>query len=148
MLFELTTNFINSLIDDWIKHGNSSYFYEMKFMTWQDARDFCSKKNAHLVDIDNIEENEFLLELVEHKTGQFWIVPFWISLNDIEREGTFVASDGSKPKFFNWISDGPDAGADVSDCTHVAVYESGSKNWDDEPCNDQKPFVCEKSHGE
>ena len=69
---------------------------------WQDARNYCKKKNADLVKIRSEAENNFIThEVVDWTHPQFlprdWkFVSFvWTGLNDINNNQTWVWADGS-----------------------------------------------------
>ena len=68
------------------------------------------------------------------------IFGFWIGVNDIANEGTFVYdSSGETVVYENWNHGEPnDAGGE--DCTKV-----NNGKWNDMPCEWALPFVCEKS---
>ena len=79
---------------------------------------------------------------------------FWLGINDKSQENNFVyASDGSPITYENWC--GPDCCSHThgepsgnGDCVWVDfVYHHSCSDhsvWDDEPCSNVKPFVCEK----
>ena len=126
------------------KYGNSTYLRILQEKSWFDARDFCLSQDSHLVDLDDMQENEFVLRLPEKNAGEFWLKKFWIGLNDLQAEGVFVNSRGDRPSFLNWNNDEPNDAGNGEDCTEVRLYG----NWNDISCSYLKPFVCEKSKGE
>ena len=111
-------------------------------MAWDDARQFCEKKGAHLVDIDSLAEQKIVTDIVDVAGIR---ASFWIAVNDLESENDFRASDGSKQEFFNWDDKEPNDEYS-EDC--VEVYEKSSSKklskWNDKYCTDEKAFVCEK----
>ena len=118
----------------------------MQSKNWYDARKFCLAHEAHLVDIDSTEENNFVLNLAKGRVGQFWT-----GLNDRVEESHFVRSDGSAPRFLNWYDGEPnDLGGE--DCVEVIMGYSNGKpfngQWNDRRCWYRQAFICEKTHGE
>ena len=108
-------------------------------MTWHDARQFCMIRGSHLVDVDSMDENNFVANMV-HSAGIK--TNFWIGLNDLVSEMNFRASDGSQPKFFNWNGVEPNEQGD-EDCAEVYA----NTKWNDKNCMQKRSFVCEKSEG-
>ena len=106
-------------------------------MAWDDARQFCEKKGAHLVDIDSLAEQKIVTDIVDVAGIR---ASFWIAVNDLESENDFRASEGSKQEFFDWYFGEPND-ASGEDC--VEVYTKSWK-WNDQSCTDENPFVCEK----
>ncbi|KAF1394477.1 hypothetical protein PFLUV_G00000710 [Perca fluviatilis] len=57
--------------DGWTGFGCSCYFKSKKEDYWYGRRDDCEQRGAHLVVINNEEEQKFVTEL--SKDGQYWI---------------------------------------------------------------------------
>merc|ERR1712179_152536 len=73
----------------WHAFGNKCYFASHDAEDWPGAMTLCRFLGGELVEIESVEERMFLVNLTRHnkdhsKSG------FWIGLNDIEREGTWV----------------------------------------------------------
>ena len=68
---------------------------------------------------------------------------YWIGLNDIANEGSFIYnSDQSSISWENWIDGQPNNGQGGQDC--VAANDNGE--WDDVKCHSLRYFVCEKGN--
>ena len=122
---------------------------------WHRAEKFCLERDAHLVEIDSLEESNFVLGLADESVNRFWI-----GLNDRKNEGEFVKSDGNAPSFFNWFRGEPNNDGHVEDCAEVIMgYSQGSLaghrigkpfngRWNDMNCDSGhfsgQAFVCEK----
>eukprot|EP00058_Branchiostoma_floridae_P000127 XP_002585615.1 hypothetical protein BRAFLDRAFT_258173 [Branchiostoma floridae] len=63
---------------------------------FRDAQSVCEKEGGRLATIPNKYTNNYLLSKIRHLQG--YKDGYWIGLNDIENEGTFVWSDGSTLK--------------------------------------------------
>ena len=106
------------------------------------------EQGAHLVDIDSLDESNFIVDLVDGSVDYFWI-----GLNDLKTEGHFVRSDGNAPSFLNWLRGEPNDHYYYyyrEDCVQVRMgYSSGKpfNGWDDMNCNAYRAFVCEKEEG-
>jgi hypothetical protein len=106
-------------------------YYDMT-RTWTQARDICVADGAHLVVIDDADENAYVRSLSSRI--------LWIGLNDRAVEGRFVWVTGAPVTYTNWQSGEPnDYGLSGEDC--VEMYTSGL--WNDESCGDSLRFVCE-----
>ena len=79
---------------------------------------------------------------------------FWLDINDKSQENNFVyASDGTPTIYKNWCNYDchrpcrhvPDGNGD---CVYIGIAHvygcPDHSMWDDEPCSNVKPFVCEK----
>ena len=62
---------------------------------------------------------------------------FWFGLNDIEKEGTYVWSDGSSLTYINWRSGEP-SGNRYDNC----MISGGPMTWVDAHCGAPAYFVC------
>ncbi|XP_037077113.1 C-type mannose receptor 2-like [Pollicipes pollicipes] len=108
-------------------------------VSWTEARQRCRKMapTADLVSIINERENNFVFDLLKE-------YPFWIGLNDREREGQFVWSSGEKYPYTNWHRPSEPNGVKHSqDCAEMLQ----DKTWADNSCHVHngrtRPFVCE-----
>ncbi|XP_043988841.1 CD209 antigen-like protein C [Gambusia affinis] len=105
--------------------------------SWDAAREYCVKKNAHLVVINSTEEQNFVASSTEDSV--------WIGLNDKQTEGTWVWVDGSSPALTFWVENQPDNGgkaygAAEEDCAHIRTDDL----WNDLPCSQTQNWICEK----
>ena len=64
----------------------------------------------------------------------------WIGANDIEKEGTFVWTDGTQVTTTYWYPGQP-YGTN-SDCVRTNYKEEGG--WNDAPCDEKMIFLCQK----
>ena len=104
------------------------------------------EREAHLVDIDSLEESNFIMDLADGSVDRFWI-----GLNDLKNEDHFVRSDGNAPRFLNWFRGEPNNHFYSEDCVEVIMgYSSGKRfngRWNDLSCDTTQAFVCEKAEG-
>ena len=75
--------------------------------TYREARRLCSDEGGHLVEIESQAEYELLereWERVEEQdNGCDSFRGWWIGVNDLEKEGTWVTDrSGEPPKFTKW----------------------------------------------
>ncbi|XP_031155967.2 C-type lectin domain family 6 member A-like [Sander lucioperca] len=74
--------------DGWKRSGCSCYFKSEEKNYWTGSRDYCQKRGADLVVINNEEEHKFVTEL--SKDGEYWI-----GLWEERRNGEWEWVDGS-----------------------------------------------------
>ena len=105
-------------------------------LTWQEAEDDCVARGGHLASVGS----EYQQQLLKDAAFSLWVTDWWIGLNDLEEEGTFVWSDGSEVGYENWNDNEPnDSGGE--DCTHFSSWGGGG--WNDLPCDRQHAYLCE-----
>ena len=105
--------------------------------TWQDARDNCEDDfDAALVEIGSEDENDDLVDLVSDYSEERW----WIGLNDLDEEGTFVWLDGDEPGFTDWQDTQPDD-SDGEDCAELTGHFDF--RWNDYKCHEPHGYICE-----
>ena len=101
--------------------------------------------DTHLVDIDKLEENDFVSKVAEKGS----LSRFWIALNDLEIENRFVTSNNSTPTYLHWYIGEPNDGDGTEDCVEIILGSSDSKpfngRWNDRACTDVEAFVCESA---
>ncbi|MBP7126387.1 C-type lectin domain-containing protein [Myxococcota bacterium] len=130
---------------------NHVYLFCNTKARWTVARDTCAGWNYHLVKIENAAENTFVTDTAYSVSTE----PWWIGLNDLGREGTYVWADGSAASWFQWGPDQPNNGGlwpNNQDCVLVlepAWGRDGRAYWNDAECGtdgnrgDMYRFVCE-----
>ena len=70
---------------------------------------------------------------------------FWLGMNDIASEGTFVNSDGSAMTYGGgWACNQPDNFGAGEDCT-IMLDRTGNSEWNDVPCGMQLGSLCERT---
>jgi hypothetical protein len=127
--------------------GSSRYYFCDDERTWEQARGRCeSIAGAHLVTVQDDDEDEFVLDQISDKT--------WLGGSDGEDEGQWLWPDGTA--FFDEEDDGPVAGrfnnwdssepndtglsASAADCL---MYWYEQEAWADASCGDEHGYVCE-----
>uniref|UniRef100_A0A667Y899 C-type lectin domain-containing protein n=1 Tax=Myripristis murdjan TaxID=586833 RepID=A0A667Y899_9TELE len=128
---------------DWLYFSSSCYFFSKTALSWDNARDWCSDRNGHLVIMHTEEEWEFV---TRHSMPTF----YWIGLTD-ERTGKWEWVNQT-PYVMNsrhWKPGQPDSwtghgmGHGDEDCAHL--HSDGRLN--DLHCDSRMRFVCQ-SHSQ
>lgn len=105
------------------------YFAHSTARTWQDAEADCQSIGAHLITINDNDENADL--------DLRFLGPIWIGATDAVAEGQFVWADGSPSTFQRFGAAVPTN--DTLDCT--VLQDLGS--WADQSCDATYPYACE-----
>ncbi len=98
------------------------------------ARDFCLDHGADLTSIADLPEDSFV------RSNVFGNLDWFIGLEDLAVEGTYVWSDGSPANYLAWAPGEPN-NVDNENCVELALEDS--YNWNDTNCENQQSFVCE-----
>ena len=87
---------------------------------------------------DERPEDEFAFaEIRDLDASRRW----WMGYNDRRREGVWEWEDGTPSGYENWGGGEPNDTGAGEDCGQLNRYTDGG--WNDEPCANSLPFVCE-----
>ncbi|XP_071383519.1 C-type lectin domain family 4 member F-like [Centroberyx affinis] len=127
----------------WIEFNSNWYYVSNEMKTWEESRQDCLRRGAHLVIINSKEEQKFLVGLNTR---------VWIGLTDREEEGTWTWVDGSPLTTAYWGQTQPDNGDNIrqssvrtEDCGEIYnEYSDPLNKWNDLPCIAKINWICEK----
>ena len=71
---------------------------------------------------------------------------YWVGLNDIAQEGTWVWSDGTPNDYQNWAPSEPNDYLSNEDCVRTIGGLIPNQKFNDAPCANPNRFVCQKPH--
>ncbi|CAB1311840.1 unnamed protein product [Coregonus sp. 'balchen'] len=114
------------------------YRFVRKQMGWQQALDYCKRDQGTLAAVHSVEEYQLLLSMV--KQTQSTSAYAWVGLNDLEKEGNYVWTDGSSVNWF-WSESAKAQQWGEEDCVALNSY-SGAEGFDDIKCDSGCTFVC------
>ncbi len=120
--------------------GASSYAHCTFQRTYKDARLECQKRGGDLAVIQDKTENDILRKQGFELGGE--ASRWFIGLDDLALEGTFVWVDGSPLGYISWGGNEPNNTNGVEHC--VVVY-AGDGSWNDQQCTIAAPFICESA---
>ncbi|XP_078000059.1 C-type lectin mosGCTL-1-like [Glandiceps talaboti] len=124
--------------------------------TKYEAQQFCESRGGTLANLktEEVDENvrQFIIDqdLDNQTCVNDW--GFWIALNDVEEEGTFVWGDGEvidDNSYTNWANGQPDNNTDKDpingqDCVQLWFRFNNNLQWDDDYCLERaNGMVCE-----
>ena len=111
-------------------------------MVWRDAESYCNETyGTHLATIKSSTDNSNVREAATNagiRTGQ----RLWFGYNDIESEGTWVWTDGTKhSNYTNWLDGEPNNIGGAQNCAQLWSADQDAV-WDDSYCTNTRYFVC------
>jgi hypothetical protein len=115
--------------------GGHDYVFCDRGVTWTEARDACDTIGAHLVVIDDSAEDVWLYDALLAIRATKW----WIGLADLDHDEVFEWVYPQASGYTNWRRGEPTGG---EYCVHH-WYEWEPFAWNDEPCTDEKRWICE-----
>ncbi|XP_055969217.1 CD209 antigen-like protein C [Sorex fumeus] len=117
----------------WEFFQGSCYWFSRSQTDWASSDPACQSMNARLVVVNNVSEEKFLQSWeVRHEKRT------WIGLSDHHEEASWQWVDGTPFQLSFWRPGEPNNHGD-EDC--VELFNDG---WNDIPCSQEKPWICEK----
>ncbi|XP_062976568.1 low affinity immunoglobulin epsilon Fc receptor-like [Elgaria multicarinata webbii] len=136
-LYKINASACRICPEGWVLNRGQCYFFQKMSQHWSFAKNRCEEKGARLVSINDAEEQKFLTSIVKKEWKDYWI-----GLNDIHAENTFVWVGGDTVSYTNWYVREPNNLNKGEDC--VVMKSSGF--WNDQECGGTADgWICEKS---
>ncbi|XP_068735671.1 uncharacterized protein [Montipora capricornis] len=127
--------------DDWMYFKGYCYQKASSCDSWSNGQSRCATLGANLPSVHNQEENVFLQTLHNGENG-------WLGLSDINSEGTFVWSDGTRFDFHYWATNQPNNFRN-EDCVHtLGSLQAHKFKWNDVNCSSCHKYSCKKDFNE
>uniref|UniRef100_A0A8C5GUM2 C-type lectin domain-containing protein n=1 Tax=Gouania willdenowi TaxID=441366 RepID=A0A8C5GUM2_GOUWI len=117
----------------WVQICSSFYYISTEMKSWQESRNDCLYREADLMIIDNQAEQRFVKALFRE---------VWIGLTDAENEGVWKWVDGTLLKETSFWCPGEPNNYKNEDCVEVNFNHIGF--WNDNDCNQNRTWICEK----
>lgn len=128
--------------ENWTFFKDKCYFISELRKNWEDAEKNCVQRNAHLLVVNNAEEQDYISQVIETNAN------FWIGLVERE-EGTWTWVDGTDyTKTQHFWDDGQPDNWDVrtngEDCGQLHARNLvTNRPWNDADCSLYYKYVCE-----
>ena len=132
--------------NDWLLCGHSCYLFSTDTVTWLDAVTACQNRNASLVQIERMDEDNYLvqkLKILHGETGGEF--HYWTNGNDIDVQNKWVwGYPGGQAigNYQNWAMSDPNGGTN-EDC--IELYGFLDFKWVDIPCTSLLFYICERT---
>ncbi|KAJ8036335.1 Macrophage mannose receptor 1 [Holothuria leucospilota] len=123
----------------WNLYRDSCYYSDTSQLNWNSAETYCTNQNAHLVAINDEDEQSYISMRVAG-IG----VDTWIGLHDTGNRDNYVWTDGSSLDIDNWADGNPNYPPSGEACVAAKAQDSMEGQWDDMGCTTNKPYICEK----
>ncbi len=118
----------------WVENPANGHWYSLTpRMTWAEAEAKAVSWGAHLVAVNNQEEEVWV------KDTFGWGIHYWIGFNDIEEEGNWVWTSGEPVTYTNWSPSEPNNCGGIDEfgqCIEEDVAQNVSNQgdlWNDVP---------------
>ncbi|XP_031670683.1 CD209 antigen-like protein E isoform X4 [Oncorhynchus kisutch] len=121
----------------WKKLGSSCYYVSTEEKSWEESRQDCRDRGAHLVVIKSEDDQTFVNWLCGVKNY------VWIGLTDSVTEGTWKWVDDTPLTTKYWNSGEPNGGG-AENCVYFYSWSSDTGAWWDYDCSYQYRWICEK----
>ena len=120
------------------KFEEHKYYLAQEWLSWSEAKDLATELGGYLLTINSEAENTWVVNNIgeDYKWDEYWL-----GLNDISEEGTFVWDNGSESTYSNWFQGEPNNGGDED----VVAFNAYEGKWNDLPAHDGRFFIIEFS---
>lgn len=130
--------------DGFIRHGDSCYHFSHDTETWMDALIACEKLyGSTLVEIENANENNFLLSEVNTLGSRYWI-----GGNDLRVEGEWKwQTTNNAITYATWCPGNPSNSRGDENCLEIVDCDGSGplkSLWNDLQCHSFQKYICEK----
>ena len=126
---------------EWSLFEGSCYILIKTTKNWDNAKSACETLDGHLVKIEALAENNFVLQLVQTK-GPELNDGIWHGLRF--RSGAYKWTDGTVAVFTRWNTGEPNNGSGAP-CGQMYIKGALAGKWNDDYTSTLLPFVCEKA---
>ncbi|OWF36635.1 perlucin-like protein [Mizuhopecten yessoensis] len=145
----LVVQVIRGCPNGWETFDGSCYFVSDLLEDWPTASTTCGLYHAHLAEIEDTNEENFLKQIVsKYHDGHSHDYDYWLGATDVFVEGDWrwMNSD-QRLTYTDWYPDEPnDSNRLGEDCMVVHISQH-QYHWDDRRCTEKHNFICEIGGG-
>ncbi|XP_069122566.1 perlucin-like protein isoform X2 [Argopecten irradians] len=146
LLLALLIVYVRGCPNGWETFDGSCYFVSDFIEDWTTASTACRLYHAHLVEVIDAKEENFLKQIISnYHAGHRDVVDYWIGGNDMFVEGDWrwIHSD-QRVNYTNWHHGEPNNyHHQGEDCMLVFINSRQLYKWDDRQCTEKHNFICE-----
>ncbi|XP_023262945.1 C-type lectin domain family 4 member A-like isoform X1 [Seriola lalandi dorsalis] len=123
----------------WILFQEKCYLFYTKYpwLKWQESQKYCQKTAAHLVVIDNLQEQEFIANHSKYYYDRYH--GYWIGLHQTS-DTDWLWVDGRNDTLGYWMKDYL---GDNGPCALMIPGKNPTASWDPAHCAMYNKFICE-----
>ena len=135
-------NIVYHHLESWISLGGMEFAFYNDGLTSDGAEALCTTIGGKLYE----PRDASVLQGVTNQAKTAGIKGFWIGINDVVQEGTFLYSSDKTPlSITNWAAGEPN---NVNQGEHCAVIRTHDGTWVDLHCTDyERSTVCMQAPG-
>ncbi|CAL1591085.1 unnamed protein product [Knipowitschia caucasica] len=115
--------------------GSSQYVYIPTARNWAHAQVHCVALGGSLAVVHDSATDEFLKRLAQGRRA-------WIGLSDAQYNNVWLWSNSDPLRFTKFCRGEPNNKGGNEGCTEINF--SSAKCWNDEKCENRRPFICQK----
>ncbi|KAG9470059.1 hypothetical protein GDO78_018991 [Eleutherodactylus coqui] len=113
--------------------GEKVFVTSGKELPYDESKADCQKAGGQLASPKNSEENNAILSI-----AQYYNLPPFLGITDIQTEGTFRYPDGKPITYLNWNLGEPNQKGE-EDCVEMKL----NGGWNDQGCQGKRLNICE-----
>ncbi|XP_062864831.1 C-type lectin domain family 17, member A-like isoform X2 [Trichomycterus rosablanca] len=128
----------------WRYFKSSIYYVSTRKMTWSESRKYCQEKEADLVIINSLDEQDLIEMLRRGQTA-------WIGLSDLATQNRWKWVDGTTLTTSFWWTQEPNNYQGSEDCVTTGYKPTDDRpvkgvlnTWNDESCIVTYVCICER----
>ncbi|OWF36632.1 perlucin-like [Mizuhopecten yessoensis] len=143
----LVVQVIRGCPNGWETYDESCYFVPDLREDWTAASTTCGLYQAHLAEVVNANEDNFLRQLItKHHSGHGGNRYYWLGGTDMVVEGEWRwIKTGQSINYTNWAHGEPNNHHSHEDCLTAHLTSESHFHWVDRQCTYKCYFVCKIS---
>ncbi|XP_054027215.1 macrophage mannose receptor 1 [Dryobates pubescens] len=107
-------------------------------LTWHQARQSCQQQEAELLSVTELQEQQYLRDLIDSKRSSLWI-----GLNHLNLNSSWQWSGGLPFRYLNWAPGSPEPEPEHL-CAVLNPRRDGK--WEAQPCELKLGYICKKEN--
>ena len=124
----------------WKPFGKSCYNISSAEGSWSDAKSDCELQGAHLLKIDDEDEQNYFTTVLGNMDSTLWI-----GLHDPTNNQKWQwESDGSYANHTNWNDKKFCVHKSATNCVQIHTGKKLAGFWSEHPCREIRKYICEK----
>nr|XP_006824161.1 PREDICTED: chitinase-like protein PB1E7.04c-like [Saccoglossus kowalevskii] len=127
----------------YIDIGCYRYSFHNDTHSWESSTTLCQQNGAVLASLSTRTVSDGVIQFIIDNNIDDGLVDYWIGLNDISQEGSYIWINGDPFVYTNWSRGNPNNFKN-QDCGQL--WTSRNFLWDDAKCSRDKGYICQRCH--